>query len=280
MNKIEIIVLGIAQDAGFPQMGCELPCCLPYKLKLENKRFAACLGIIDHSTGKRYLIEATPDLREQLALFDQHYTSKEEYLSGVFISHAHVGHYTGLLHFGKEGYCAKNLPTYAMPRMKQFLNGNAPWNEIASNNLDLQLLTNEVSTVLSDELSITPFLVPHRDEHSETVGFKITGPNKSLLFIPDIDDWQLWEKSLAEEIDKVDYAFIDGTFLNEDELPGRDISQIPHPTIKQTIELLKDLPNEEKEKVHFIHLNHSNPLIMQTEHKGFKVAEQMMVYTL
>jgi len=276
MSKIEIIILGIAQDAGFPQLGCYLPCCLPHKFKPESKRYAASLGIIDHSNGKRYLIDATPDIKEQMLHFDEHHPPKGEYLSGIFLTHAHVGHYTGLMHFGKEGYNAKNLPTYVMPRMEQFLKANAPWIEIAQNNLNLNILENEVAIILSDALNITPFLVPHRDEHSETVGFKITGLKKSLLFIPDIDAWNLWDKSLLHEIQKVDYALLDGTFLNMNELPGRDISKIPHPTIEQTTALLKDLPANEKEKVHFIHLNHSNPLILSNEkYKGFGIAKQL-----
>jgi pyrroloquinoline quinone biosynthesis protein B len=107
---------------------------------------------------------------------------------------------------------------------------------------------------------VTPFLVPHRDEYSETVGYMIAGPNKKALFIPDIDKWEKWDRSIATELSKVDYAFLDATFYDGEEL-NRDMSEIPHPFIVETMQLLKELPSSEKNKIHFIHFNHTNPVL-------------------
>ena len=140
---------------------------------------------------------------------------------------------------------------------------------------------------LSDNLNITPFLVPHRDEFSETVGFRIEGKEKSALFIPDIDKWEKWEKDIKAEIQKVDYAFLDGTFYSNGELPGRDMSQIPHPFIEESIDLFSDLTAEEKAKVFFIHLNHTNPLLRENSYEakafselGFGLAGEGMILGL
>lgn len=74
-------------------------------------------------------------------------------------------------------------------------------------------LKNDSTISLNKSLKITPFLVPHRDEYSETVGYKIEGDNKTALFIPDIDKWNKWNRDIIEEVKKVNYAFVDASFL-------------------------------------------------------------------
>jgi len=138
-----------------------------------------------------------------------------------------------------------------------------------------------------DSFSIEPLRVPHRDEFSETVGYRIIGPHKKILFIPDIDKWEKWDQPLWEQLKQVDLALIDGTFYQDGELPGRNMSEIPHPFVSETMNLLKDLPDSEKAKVFFIHFNHTNPLLKVNSKekdavraKGFNVAEERMVIGL
>ena len=113
--------------------------------------------------------------------------------------------------------------------------------------------------------------MPHRDEFSETVGYIITGPNKSALFIPDINKWDIWKKNIIEEIAKVDYAFIDATFYSGDEINLRNMSEIPHPFVIESMALFKNLPTSEKIKIYFIHLNHTNPLLNPKSNEWAKV---------
>ena len=134
---------------------------------------------------------------------------------------------------------------------------------------------------------MTPILVPHRDEYSETVGFIIEGPKKSALFIPDIDKWEKWDLSIVEEVTKVDYAFLDATFYSGDELNFRDISEIPHPFIVETMTLFKRASEEIKDKIYFIHMNHTNPTLDPDsktskiiKNNGFHVARLHQVFEL
>ena len=192
------------------------------------------------------------------------------------------------MYFGKEAMNATAVPVYAMPKMKSFLQNNGPWSQLVNtNNIILKDLINEQERRLTSNLKITPFLVPHRDEYSETVGYKITGPNKSAIFIPDIDKWKKWEKDIVHEIEKVDYAFLDATFYDNDEINNRDMNEIPHPFVAESMSLFKDLSNIEKSKIYFIHLNHSNPLLDKSSeaHKtvisnGFNIAEFENVFKL
>ena len=256
-----IYILGVAQDAGFPQAGCYKPHCMPGWNDPERKITATSLGLIDPSSKKKYIFEATPDFPEQLFLLEQEAPTDDFSLNGIFITHAHIGHYTGLMYLGREAIGAKGLPVYVMPKMEQYLRENGPWSQlIALNNISLMPLRNDRSEVLNN-LKVTPFLVPHRDEFSETVGYSIQGPKKTALFIPDINKWSQWKENILERIQLVDYALIDATFYDNNELPGRDMSKIPHPFVVETMATLSLLPREQREKVWFIHMNHTNPLL-------------------
>ena len=112
----------------------------------------------------------------------------------------------------------------------------------------LKKIFNEKEERLTKNLSIIPLKVPHRDEYSETVGFKIIGPNKSALFIPDIDKWEKWDKSIKKLVAQVDYAFLDGTFYDAQEINNRDISEIPHPFIIESLKLFEDLNKLNRKK--------------------------------
>ena len=264
-----IYILGVAQDAGYPQAGCFLSHCLPVWENPNLRRGATSLALINPETRSTYLFEATPNLPEQLYYLERIASSEDYSLDGVFITHAHMGHYTGLMFFGFESMNASNIPVYTMPRMSNFLRSNGPWSQLVTmNNIVIRELKDQ-QTVKFEQLSVTPILVPHRDEFSETVGYKIRGPNKTALFIPDIDKWEVWDRNIVEEISNVDYALLDATFFDGNELPGRDMADIPHPFVIESMALFSELSTMDKAKVWFIHLNHSNPLL-NSESEAFR----------
>jgi len=271
-----IIVLGIAQDAGYPQANCQKDCCKSIWLQPKKYEYVSCLGLVDPTTNQTWLFDATPDIKDQLNLL-QHTPENIYPLNGIFLTHAHMGHYTGLMHLGREAMGAKNIPVYSMPHMKNYLTNNGPWSQLVSlKNIELNALKTDSIVQVNQNIAITPILVPHRDEFSETVGFKIKGPQKSALFIPDIDKWHLWERDIINEIKQVDYAFLDGTFYQNGEIPGRDMSLIPHPFIEESIALFKDLPIKEKQKIHFIHFNHTNPVLQKDSPARHNIQENKL----
>ena len=274
-----VIVLGIAQDGGAPHAGCIKECCEEKWNNPTKHARVSSIGIVDPVTEESWIIDATPDFALQLTALDNQ-------LSGIFLTHAHIGHYTGLMHLGREVMGAKEVTVYAMPRMKTFLESNGPWNQlVALNNISINEISDNVKITLNEHLSITPFLVPHRDEYSETVGYRIEGPNKSLVFIPDIDKWQKWDQDFKEVASNNNYSLLDGTFYDIDELPGRDMSEIPHPFIVETMKLLESVEN--KREIHFIHLNHTNPALAknsnaqdQIKNTGFNIAQRGQAFKL
>lgn len=257
-----ITVLGIAQDGGYPQAGCLAEHCLRHWRGEEAKRQVVSLGLTDQASGQNWLFEATPDFTSQLQQLQQ--ASGSSNLSGIFLTHAHMGHYAGLLNLGREAMGAQGIPVYVMPKMKEFLETNAPWSQLVSlGNIKLILIEQDQPIQLTPNLRVTPLKVPHRDEFSETVGFRIETTEKSLLFIPDIDKWPLWERDIRAEVARVDVALLDATFYQEGELPNRNMSEIPHPFVAETMSLFSPLSDIEKQKIKFIHFNHTNPLIFE-----------------
>ena len=257
------VVLGVAQDAGHPQAGCERSCCAAAWADPAKGHLAASLGIVDPDTGERWLIDATPDFPAQLRALTR--AAGGPGLTGVLLTHAHMGHYTGLVHLGREAMGADGVPVYAMPRMRGYLASAGPWDQLVRlENIALRDLTAGEPVALNARLTVTPLLVPHRDEYSETVGYVVRGPERSVFYLPDIDKWDRWDTPIESVIAGVDRAWLDGTFYAGAELPGRDMATIPHPFVVESLTRLGPLPAAERAKVHFLHLNHSNPLLDTT----------------
>ncbi len=255
-----LVVLGTVQDGGAPQAGCTRDCCADP----EIRRHVACLGIVDPMTSQRWIIDATPDFADQLRLLDRiapanGNASGSAGLAGILLTHAHIGHYTGLMHLGHEVMGASGVPVWAMPRMKAFLSSNGPWDQlVAFGNISLMELQAGEPVRLNRRLAVTPILVPHRDEYSETVGFRIDGPGRSALYVPDIDKWERWDRQVEDLLAEVDVAWLDGTFYADGELPDRSMAAISHPFIVESLRRFRALPAVQRDKVHFIHLNHTN----------------------
>jgi pyrroloquinoline quinone biosynthesis protein B len=287
-SKVSLIVLGTVQDGGSPHIGCKKDCCARLFQNPDPTRMVVSLGVIDHEAQKTFLFEATPDIARQLKFLKAQSTIGKETPNGIFLTHAHMGHYSGLQYLGREALGGHEVPVYAMPKMKTFLETNGPWSQLVTlKNIELQPIANTTEVKLTPNLSVIPFKVPHRDEFSETVGYKIIGPNKSALFIPDIDKWDKWKITITEEIKKVDYAFLDATFFDGEEINNRDISEIPHPFVIESMALFEGLSKGDKSKVHFIHFNHTNPLLdkeskafKKTKGSGFNVTQFLQKFTL
>ncbi len=233
-RPVRAVVLGIAQDGGVPHIGCTQERCVSARRDPSRRQRVACLG--------RIVARPTRPLE------------------GILLTHAHIGHYAGLMYLGREALGARGVPVYATARMAQFLRENGPWRQlVALGNIELREMEPGREVVLSSALRVTPLRVPHRDEFSDTVGFRVRGPARSLLYIPDVDKWERWDRRLVDEVAGVDAAFLDGTFDEATELGGARASEVPHPLVGETLGLLP-APGL-RERVFFIHLNHTNRLL-------------------
>ncbi|MEZ4841630.1 MAG: MBL fold metallo-hydrolase [Flavobacteriaceae bacterium] len=281
-NDPFILVLGVAQDAGYPQLGCQKSCCdLVYK-GLNDRKMVSSIALIDPISNESWIFDATPDFTDQVALLSENL--KDKVLpNGIFLTHGHIGHYTGLMFLGREAMGANNMPVYAMPGMEKFLQNSGPWDQlVALKNIDIHSLKSDSTIVLNGRIKVTPVEVPHRDEYTETVGYIIQNMNKKALFLPDIDKWSKWNRSIIDIVKDVDIALLDATFFKNGEI-NRDMSEVPHPFVEESMELFSNLSEKDRQKIYFIHFNHTNPLLIDNSEaektvlkNKFKTAKQGM----
>lgn len=271
---VEAVILGIAQDGGVPHLGCRQELCVRARRDPSTRRLVASLGLVDHAAGRRFVIDATPDFAAQV-----------DRLGGlpdaILLTHAHIGHYLGLAQLGREVLGAKRMPVYCTASMARFLRENRPWKRLVElENIEIHEVQLGTEFPLTSSLRATAIRVPHRDEDSDTVAYLISGPNRELLWLPDIDKWEKWDHSVTDLVsERRLLAFVDGTFFSADEIPGRSIRDIPHPLVPETVARFGQAPRPPS-KVIFVHLNHTNRLLWDAaarrnlERKGFGIARE------
>jgi pyrroloquinoline quinone biosynthesis protein B len=278
-----VMVLGIAQDGGYPHVGCNRGCCKLAWKKSSKQRYPVSLALVDPKENQWWLVEASPDIKMQLHLFQKKTKGRYPFLpKGILLTHAHIGHYTGLMQLGREALNAKKVSVYVLSKMANYLKSNGPWSQLIElNNISLITIASDSLVQLSNYWSFQAMTVPHRDEFSETAGFSLCSKSKRYLFIPDTDKWEKMHTTVQELVAQHDLAFLDATFLSAEELAYRNIREVPHPFVKETMQLI---PATMANKVCFIHFNHTNPLLWNKQskrsviQKGFLVAQQGGIY--
>jgi pyrroloquinoline quinone biosynthesis protein B len=273
-----LLLLGTAQDGGYPQIACRQPLCEAARADKNLARHVVSGLIVDPQTDRRWLIDASPDLRAQVEFARGHggpaadVAGRPPLFDGIFLTHAHMGHYSGLLQLGREAYGSQTTPLYTSPSMGRYLRGNGPWSLLfdAGHLRQLDLEAGK-AVQLSPTISVMPISVAHRGEFSDTLAFAIQGPERRVLYLPDIDRWDGAWLDFATWLAEYDAVLVDGTFFDGGELPGRDMSEIPHPPIASTLKAIENLPESERSKVIFFHLNHSNPVLDPHSHQRARV---------
>jgi pyrroloquinoline quinone biosynthesis protein B len=260
-------VLGTAQDGGLPHVACSCPRCDAARVDPSRARAVAALAVVVPERGTRYLIDATPDIRIQLDRLPPRPDAPaagtdRAPVDGVFLTHAHLGHYTGLAFFGYEAAHTRGLPLYCTPSMARYLGGNGPWDQLVRlGNVDVRPVDLGGAVDLEGGVRITFLPSPHRQEYTDTVAFRIEGPSRTVLYVPDTDRWEDWNPTLEDRLEGVDVALLDGTFYSLDELPGRKVESIGHPLMTVTMDRLETRVRTGTVDVAFTHLNHSNPAL-------------------
>lgn len=285
--SVVVKFLGTAQDGGIPQIGCKCEMCTDIREGKRKEVLQAAIGIENTKTGNRYMIEATPSFSKQY----QSFIAKENRkLDGIFLTHAHMGHYTGLMFLGKEALNSQEVKVYVSKKMAEFLRNNAPWSQLVKlKNIELVEFESGKELILDNDVVIIPVEVPHRNEFADTHGFIVKG-EKSFFFVPDIDSWEGFEDQLNDIFKQCDYLAVDATFYTKEEIGlirGRNFKEIPHPTVEETMKFIKENNwNLKNKKVILTHFNHTNLLFINKELKekveksGIIISEDGMEITL
>ena len=277
------LVLGVVQDGGLPQAGCYSERC--ERARLGGPRYVASLAIVVPEAERFYLVDASPDLAAQMDLIDEpafrRRASARDPFDGIFLTHAHIGHYLGLAFLGREGLGMGPTPCYCSRSMERFLTDNGPWSlMVEEGRLDFVRIPLDRWTSVDGVFEVRMVPVPHRPEFSDTVAYLFRGSRQTLLYVPDIDSWEEWDRRVEDVVAGVDVALIDGTFYSGDEIPGRSVEDVPHPLIPHSMDLLQDVARTGS-RVLFTHLNNTNPALdrggaaeREIERRGFEVARE------
>ena len=244
-----IKLLGNAQDAGRPQLGCTEKCCEDARRNTHLSRMPVSLGLHGEQFG---IVEATRCIGDQISLMGN------SQISEVWLTHAHLGHIEGLGQFGRESLNSKNVKLRCSDSVVDYVMKHPIWKKlIERGNLTFDKFKSD---------TIVPIEVPHRAQDFDTHAILFKGKNNNILFLPDHDTWEKtldfveynnpkeWFSSLEANI-----ILLDGTFWNSSELKGRIQADVPHPTVSETLDLIGERSANDP-RVIFIHLNHTNPL--------------------
>lgn len=286
-------VVGSVQDGGFPHAACQGRSCRAARSS-QDERYVASLALVLPNSEKVYLIDATPDIREQLDLLADVRGNLPDGvdrapLDGVFLTHAHMGHYLGLAFLGYEAVHTEQVPVFATPSMSRFLRDNGPWSQLVEKeNIAVHEVSPGEAIHLGDGVSVEMVNSPHRDEFTDTVGYLVRGPERRVLFVPDTDSWDRWTPSIEAWLELADVALLDGTFYSRHELPNRSIDEIGHPLVAGSAKRFTDTVTEgQSTRILFTHMNHSNPLLAPQSRElaklralGFDIAEEGMEFGL
>jgi pyrroloquinoline quinone biosynthesis protein B len=279
--SMDVFVLGSAQDGGLPQLGSRGAASRRARRQPRHRRLAPSLAVVAED-GHTLLVDVSPDVvQQETQLLDTpRYAGRPidaPPADAILLTHAHMGHYAGLVHFGREAAAARGVPCYVTDSMESFLCRHAPWEQLVRlGNLEpVAALPGRIE--MRAGLGVRAFAVPHRAEYTDTVGVSI---NETLLYVPDIDDWERWPAA-REEIGRHRICLLDGTFFDARELPERDRTEVPHPLVTDTVARFRDLARDRR--LILTHLNHTNPLgdaaspqACWVAAQGFEIATEMM----
>lgn len=175
----------------------------------------------------------------------------------------------------------QRTPCYCSRSMEAMLTENAPWSLLVDEGrLVFPRIAMDEWVDVDGVFDVKMVPVPHRPEFSDTVGYLFRGARQTILYVPDIDSWEAWDRPVEEMVRGVDVALLDGSFYSGQEVPGRSVEDIPHPLVPHTMDRLQDVVRSGS-RVVFIHLNNTNPLLdaggpqeREVERTGFEVARR------
>ncbi len=250
---MQITILGSGANGGIPQLGCGCRVCMVATRNPSERRFRSSL-LITLRHGKHILVDATPDIRLQLA--GERVLLRDILL--VLLTHSHFDHSGGLMEFlmgkplGVEVHTHQSIADWLMDRNR--LGGR----NVFEGYINFRTQTSDLNL---DGITVSAFQVPHTNQiFGPTLGYDFATGHSRIVYIPDL---ARYERSLIDRLSDADTAILDGTFY--------DRSLYNHVSIKESISILgKHGPK----RMIFTHVNHTEGLSRELSARILKMSRR------
>jgi pyrroloquinoline quinone biosynthesis protein B len=284
---LRVVVLGAAAGGGVPQWNCGCPICTAARNDRPELQSTQASIAISADGEHWFLINASPDLRQQLIVTPQLHpragSLRHSPIAGVILTNSEVDAVAGLLSL-REGW---PFTIYAHDRVLAILKDNSIFNVLNARNVQRQAIAIDAAfePALPDGspsgIEILPFAVTGKgawylegqahpagdDGAGDTLGLRIgdktTG--KHFYFLAAC---ARVTPELKARIEGAPLVFFDGTVWRDDELiaaglgtkTGQGMGHISMSGENGAIATLADLGIERRI---FLHINNSNPVLLQ-----------------
>src|SRR6266567_9545398 len=232
---LRIVVLGAAAGGGVPQWNCGCPVCRAARGEHPELRSTQASIAISADDEHWFLVNASPDLRQQLTATPQLHPKSLRHspIAGVILTNGEIDAVAGLLSM-REGSA---FTVYAHEKVLAILKANSIFNVLNEKNVRRQPI--DISEPFEPRLpdgartgiEVQPFAVPGKSAwylegkahpggesgDGDTLGLKVTDKStgKCFYFIAacaEVTD------ALKAEIDGAALVFFDGTVWRDDEM--------------------------------------------------------------
>ena len=283
---LRVVVLGAAAGGGVPQWNCGCAVCLAARTERPELRSTQASIAISADGGHWFLINASPDLRQQLIatppLHPQAGKLRHSPVSGVILTNGEIDAIAGLLSM-REG---SPFTIYAHPRVLSILKANSIFNVLNEKNVRRQAI--EVDKTFEPALpdgspsgiEILSFAVPGKsawylegelhpaadDGAGDTIGLRVRdkATGKYFFFLAAC---AAINEDLKSRLAGAPLIFFDGTVWHDDELiaaglgnkTGQGMGHIAMSGDRGAIQSLAGLNIGRKI---FLHINNSNPAML------------------
>ncbi|MGY4983393.1 pyrroloquinoline quinone biosynthesis protein PqqB [Streptomyces sp. 900105755] len=283
-------VLGSAAGGGSPQWNCGCPVCAAVRSGAGLARTQSSVAV---SADRRrwFLINASPDVRAQIEVFPGLHPRDDRTtpLEAVLLTDAELDHTLGLLLLRE----ARALRLYATQAVRKTLfDGSGILRTLERYcPVEWHAVIPDAGLALAEGLSCRAFDVPtvKRDrfatgvDHGRVVGYRLADERSggTLVYLPGV---QSLTPALHVEIEGCDCLLIDGTCWRDDELvrlglAGKTSREMGHLPIDGPDGSLAQLPSLGVGRTIFVHMNNTNPVLLEgaperrtVEESGMEVA--------
>jgi pyrroloquinoline quinone biosynthesis protein B len=294
---LRVVVLGAAAGGGVPQWNCGCPVCLAARAEHPELESTQASIAISADGGHWFLVNASPDLRQQLIATPQLHPKagklRHSPISGVILTNGEIDAIAGLLSM-REGW---PFTIYAHPKVLSILKANSIFNVLNEKNVRRQPV--EVDETFEPTLpdgspsgiEILPFAVPGKsawyleeegdpagdDGAGDTIGLRV-GDKATGRYFYFVAACAAVNDDLKSRLAGAPLIFFDGTVWRDDELvaaglgnkTGQGMGHIAMSGDRGAIESLAGLDIGRKI---FLHINNSNRALLHGSAER-KIAER------